>query len=357
MFRMVRAARKRMLVMGLVASWLCLAHVFVQTSRLEALWWIQTETIFNSSSVNVSLGRQETTGLDGAQLLSTTNNEHNLKSSSSNRRPMNESWSFATINDDRLSPLLHREAMELARQRQRELENGIQRIYYINLDKNVKRRRQMEYHLSKVKSDRGKIPFLRFPALVGPSNGTICELGKQDPARCRGIVGLSRSMIQLMDTQNTTGMSLVLEDDFILGHNLTKIEQAIQIVPDDWDIIRLVCWGQLKYQNTFVPIPNPSGLDLYEVKRSNESSVCGGTHAMVWRESSLHKIHRAWSRRPYTDIDCRLGDEPGLKSYCLGRRGKKFKYMFLGRIESPSGEGSNIPKIVEVSNISKTANS
>ena len=226
--------------------------------------------------------------------------------------------------------------MKLAQLRQAELDAGLQRIYYVNLDKNVQRRKQMEDQLRQVQPS---IPYSRFAAMRGTSNGTACIPGLQDPKRCMGVSGLSRTMVKLMDTQNVTGLTLVLEDDFLLGTNLTRIQEALSMVPDDWDIVRFALAG---YDNkTFLPIRNRLNLQVYRLQ--GPPVVCGGTHAMVWRGSSVAKLHRTWSRRPYADIDCTLSWEPGLKSYAIGRMDKP-THLFLGSLQYPAGEVSDIPK-------------
>jgi hypothetical protein len=61
---------------------------------------------------------------------------------------------------------------------------------------------------------------------------------------------------------------------------------------------------------------------------------CGGTHAMLWRHSSVHKLDKVWSRRPFDDVDCLL-TTPKLKSYCVN--------IGVGSFSHPKGEESNIP--------------
>ena len=205
----------------------------------------------------------------------------------------------------------------------------------------------MEDQLQKLEPS---IPYSRVPAMRGTSNGNACIKGLQDPDRCMGVSGLSRTMVKIMDTQNVTGLTLVLEDDFVLGTNLTKIRQALSMVPDDWDLIRFTISG---YDNktframsgkrkTFVPIQNPMNLQVYRIQ--GPSVVCGGTHTMVWRASSLTKLHRVWSRRPYSDIDCVLTWEQNFNSYGIGQM-YETDYLFLGWVKQPPGEVTDIPKV------------
>lgn len=227
--------------------------------------------------------------------------------------------------------------------RQTELMNGIQRLYYINLDKNIARREQMESHLIQVKPP---LPYQRFAALRATATPSLCRPRLQDTAYCAGVAGLVQSVLTLMGTENMTGISLVLEDDFIIGHNLTIIQEAIDLVPPDWDIIRLL--GKPKFPSPKAQaeaaimanqVPNAWGWELYH--SAGRDVPCGGTHAMVWRYSSLPKLHRVWSRQPYDHIDCRIRDT-SLISYVLGRVGDP-RYSSLGKLQPPELERSDIP--------------
>ena len=240
-----------------------------------------------------------------------------------------------------------------------EVQQGIQRIYYINLDKNRRRRRQMELVLNDLNRP---VPYERIPAQQGTLNGTECAVGKQDPRRCRGISGLVWTNLHIMETKNTSGgLTMVLEDDFVLGSNMTAIEQAIHMVPSDWDVIRLQAWHFcdrmlvpvrpkrfIARSTTDRIIPPIPGLPIFLADqrrnpRKNTTTVCCGTHAQIWRESSLYKLHRLWSRRPYQDIDCALSMDPTIKSYIIGRL-KHGRSNFLGELQMPPHEGTDIPK-------------
>ena len=241
--------------------------------------------------------------------------------------------------------------------RQWEIKQGVQRIYYINLDKNVDRRTQMENALQKVQPP---IPYYRFAALTGILNGSHCVTGKQESARCRGMSGLSDTNCRLMETQNMSGgLTLVLEDDYVLAPNRTVWEAAIRLVPDDnWDVIRFLLTGT---NRLFRRIPPRAGvapwdsnkhqprLPVYRYTRPptfvQGVDRCQGTHVQIWRESSLHKLHRLWSRRPYEDIDCALSTaDPPFRSYVVGRAGDRFSIKHLGYVHSPFNESTDIPK-------------
>ncbi|KAL7565638.1 hypothetical protein ACA910_018997 [Epithemia clementina (nom. ined.)] len=274
------------------------------------------------------------------------------------QQPGKSSWNeLLKLEQRKISPTILQESIQMAHQRQTELRNGIQRIYYINLDKNYRRREQMEWHLSRLEP---RIPHDRFAALYGTLNGTACIAGKQNPLQCRGISGLARSVIQLMDSYNMSGISLVLEDDFAIATNLTKIQQAIDRVPEDWDIIRLVPQRGAfrRHPQAVIPVEpkqqrslsDDDDMPILNISRIQEQifrdrkTFCGGTHAMVWRESSLAKLHRAWSRRPYEDIDCALSREPGLRSYIIGHTEDQKSTEVFGKLNRQiEGERTDIP--------------
>ena len=115
----------------------------------------------------------------------------------------------------------------------------INRIYYINLDNNPGRRVFMEDWLQ----DQ-PIPYERVRASVGGPDDS-CVPAKSDPARCRGLAGVARSNVHIIDNYNTSGYTLVLEDDMIIK-SFTRLEESLlQMVPSDWDIVRWDCNGHI----------------------------------------------------------------------------------------------------------------
>jgi hypothetical protein len=227
----------------------------------------------------------------------------------------------------------------------------IQRLYYINLDKNVKRREFMESWLSKNSSN--SFPFQRVPASDGQdvdkkSNEqedavASCVPSKRLPAgRCRGIAGVARSNLDIIDNYNTSGLTFVAEDD-IYFHDMDKIMMYIQKVPSDWDIIRFDCNGFIPA--TFGHVVRSLGAaQIFETAHTRPCNAstqkcqfCGGTYAMVWRESSIPKLRKIWSPVPYDDIDCRLSNANQLKSYCVQTRNRVVAH------KPPPGEITDIP--------------
>jgi hypothetical protein len=52
-------------------------------------------------------------------------------------------------------------------------------------------------------------------------------------------------LVGIIDNESTTGLSIVLENDFAMN-DAKKAERpqvAFKMVPDEWDIIRFECWG------------------------------------------------------------------------------------------------------------------
>jgi hypothetical protein len=224
----------------------------------------------------------------------------------------------------------------------------IDRIYFINLDKNPLRRAFMEGYLS-----NQTIPFERIPGKVGDPSDTCVE-GKTDPDRCRGIVGLAKSEISIIDNYNTTGLTLVFEDDYFAGDILPRLQKSMSLVPDDWDILRFGCWGHIPsdFPVLHVNPVNELGINkIFETRHDKKQPPCdgtkedcwfsGGTHAMVWRGGeSVQKLKELWSRNPRQDVDSALtGEDNYITSYCINFRGDSRK----SRIKRIKGEASNIP--------------
>jgi hypothetical protein len=190
----------------------------------------------------------------------------------------------------------------------------IDRIYYSNLQKNSLRRQNMETWLQ-----NQPIPYKRINATIGVDNK--CVKGKNNGSRCRGVSGISRTLVGIIDNENTTGLSLVLEDDFVINDakNLERLQEAFKMVPDDWDIIRFECWGMdgkvFRKINRFV-----TDTSRYTCRSETQCWFCGGAHSMLFRGSTVHKLREMWSTVPYEGVDCTIaqwGKSHDLKSYCI----------------------------------------
>jgi hypothetical protein len=197
----------------------------------------------------------------------------------------------------------------------------IDRIYYSNLEKNWLRRQSMERWLLQQNSDDQQplIPYKRINATVGEMG--VCLPNKA--AKCRGLSGLARTLVGIIETENTTGLSLVLEDDYVVQDpNFSRLYEAIQMVPNDWDLIRFDCYDMEPV--TFRTI-NRFVIDTSKIlsckKNPNHKNqncyFCGGTHSMLFRGTSVHKLKEMWSTTPYQDVDCMIAESPSVKSYCV----------------------------------------
>lgn len=210
---------------------------------------------------------------------------------------------------------------------------SVDRIYYINLESNKKRRALMEGWLSKQ-----SIPFQRINATVGSSDPTVCVSGKQQPNRCRGLSGLSMTQADIIQNHDTSGLTLVFEDDFVVYRPLNQlVNVTLAMVPPDWDIIRFDCVPNGYEEKSFRFVHTPELVvfrTICNYTADPNCYFCGGTYAMLWRHSSVHKLKKVWSRRPFEDVDCAL-TTPELKSYCVN--------IGVGSFFHPKGEKSNIP--------------
>jgi hypothetical protein len=241
-------------------------------------------------------------------------------------------------------------------QREESVALTIQRIFYINLPSEVKRRKFMENWLSKT-----KIPYERVAATLLPlsslprdkqcggarCSATAAGCPQEEPHRCRGIRGLIASNIKIIDTKNISGLTLVLEDDYRV--NMMAISAAIQHVPLDWEIIRFNCKHTNRVPRSF-DIVRRSGCPKFiplifktqHVRHISNCTAepctfCGGTHATLWRnEKSAMKLRTLWSVKPARGIDCALTTD-ALQSYCV--QGDD-----LGSFDKQTEKKSSIPK-------------
>ena len=91
----------------------------------------------------------------------------------------------------------------------------IDRVYYINLATSVRRRIEMERWLTKSNTSYVRVEAVSPPLRHSPD--LRCETSRQESHRCRGIIGLRDSNFYIMDHLNTSGLTLVLEDDIELN--------------------------------------------------------------------------------------------------------------------------------------------
>lgn len=89
--------------------------------------------------------------------------------------------------------------------RQAEIDAGIQRIYYINLEKNKERRKNMEKALrnqTALSWTGPPIPFKRISAVSGQEPPSVCAPSLQHPERCQGVQGILKSNLRIMQYEN-----------------------------------------------------------------------------------------------------------------------------------------------------------
>jgi hypothetical protein len=182
---------------------------------------------------------------------------------------------------------------------------GIDRIYYINIDNRTDKRDFMESWL-KPFSKQYSILYQRVSAKSWDDscNRIVNDVAKKN---CLGVKGLRNTNIDIMNHYNTTGYTLVLEDDFQIT-DYTRLLDGVKKVPNNWDVIRFDCWGKPKVEvQTF---------DFGFL--TNKSGYCGGTHATLWRSDRLSILRNIWEhpKRPSVGIDCLLADGD-IHSYCL----------------------------------------
>jgi hypothetical protein len=206
--------------------------------------------------------------------------------------------------------------------------SNIKQMYYINLDHRQDRNTFMLEHVVPRFQQKG-IPYARVSARRG--NGLGCDAGKDQSAQCKGIVGVLKSNLYILEKLPIVNNTLILEDDWSIK-SIDALNKAVDVVPKDWDIIRFDCWG--KYPTSFAPTDMNNVFRTAHVTLPPAGWFCGGAHAMLIRPSSVPILKKIWSKTPYNDIDCRLTSKD-IKSYCVNQ-----KIMKIGK-----SLGTDIPKI------------
>ena len=206
----------------------------------------------------------------------------------------------------------------------------VEMIYYINMDHRPVRRAIMESWLSKQ-----PIPYQRVPGERGQEDSCV---PRKQGRRCIGISGLARTNVKIMDKINTTGIIMVVEDDFVI-RDMNKLLASVHLVPPDWDILRWDCWDNRLPHFKVYPFAFEVGVINAEVCKNvqrTKCNFCGGTHVSMWRGGeSLEKLRRLWGTPPHDGIDCQLV-HPSITSYCI--------QVGVGEFHIPLNEWSDIPK-------------
>jgi hypothetical protein len=230
-------------------------------------------------------------------------------------------------------------------------DTAIQRIYFINLESAVKRRQFMEKWLSgtnvayeRIEAQELAVSDLLVDKRCGLSVCPTIGCPLQDPQRSCAVRGLIASNIKIMDTKNTSGLTLVLEDDYKIKIRL--LSDAIKLVPQDWDVIRFNCKGLRRHLPPSFNVTLRSGLRIFKTQcgrtrtsADKQCTYCGGSHATLWRGGdSVKKLRALWSRMPAIGIDCALTTDT-LQSYCVNGE--------FGSFDKQLQKISSIPKLVK----------
>jgi len=226
--------------------------------------------------------------------------------------------------------------------------NVIERIYYINMADKTDRRDFMESWLNT--SDQ-KLPYQRIEGISAKDDP--CEFlskeQKKSPLRwkwCYAVLGLRNTHLHIMDNYNTSGLSLVLEDDYQFK-NVSQYEWAInEFLPHDWDIVRFDCWG---YRPSSMKITKHGAIEVFrtlvsenctddserEIDPDGRCWFCGGTHILVYRHTKLKRVRQNWINQSNKakGIDCKL-NYPAIKSYCINGLGNGQFKMTLKKVST-----------------------
>ena len=231
------------------------------------------------------------------------------------------------------------------------------RIYYINLP-NAKQRKEFTESWLSLQSNFTGIPYQRVEAQRGIPGSTCVTEKNISASRCIGISGLSQTVINIIDNYNTSGLTFIMEDDYLI-YNFSRLEESVSLVEKidpNWDVIRWDCNGDIPssftwiYEKSNLPVvranaykPNSTQLIKCQETKRKVCWMCGGTYAMLWNgrrkhgrdANSLDKLKHIWNQRPYQDIDCRLVHSPNINGYCI--------QLNAGQFHHPTGEESSIP--------------
>jgi hypothetical protein len=196
----------------------------------------------------------------------------------------------------------------------------ISHAYYINAAHSTSRRSFSENWLSKdpmIKNIYRRVNAV-IPHLAPHAPDTRCARGHRHPLRCRGTVGAILSNLHIINDLNTSGNTLVLEDDFSM--NVSEAMEAMKNVPPDWQIVRFNCKRRsgMDIPSSFQKMGNVFRTADFGTCRSTHTCpwFCGGAYSMLWREGSTTLLKQLWSKQPYRPHDCRLTTHK-IVSYCV----------------------------------------
>ncbi|GFH52491.1 predicted protein [Chaetoceros tenuissimus] len=117
-----------------------------------------------------------------------------------------------------------------------------------------------------------------------------------------------------MDNHNTTGITIVLEDDYVIN-DYPKLLKSLAMVPDDWDVLRFDLWQHPFRHYPHFPMEG-IGYGFRSLAPPEGRWYCGGTHLTVWRGDKVDKLRKHWDHYPRKPIDCLLARD-NITSYGL----------------------------------------
>lgn len=256
------------------------------------------------------------------------------------------------------SPILREKERERMRHAESDL-RSLDRIYYINLPHRPLRRAMMEAWLGNRSSSSGIVaPHHRIEPIRGTSDADKCVVKRRmRKGRCQAVSSLARTLVAILRQRNVSGLTLVLEDDYQITVPLEElVTTTLEVVPNDWDIIRWDCSGSTHPLVSPIRVGNATVArtvlsDACRQQRENGTAAaargcwfCGGTHAHLWRGSGADRLGKVWSRIPYNDADCVL-TTPEIISYCVRFRGREIgRFMhdeLPGEVSDITNPGKN----------------
>ena len=249
----------------------------------------------------------------------------------------------------------------------------IGKIIYHNKPKDKLRKQYMESWLDdqSVPHQRNElqVPDMSKKTKSGNDGSSLCKKKVKD--HCQSVMGKSKSLMRTLQgikKEQGTGLvknaplpppsgtgkygtTLLLDDNISpVDGGLDRMEAALQLVPDDWEIIRFDCWGISDFNFEWV---NKYVLDVSEYKKeehcmwkdntcgsdlkkrceeklagdgwcaaSNKGVFSGGSHALLVRDTTTHlrsidKLVNTWRTQPYDFVDKVIGGRGWLRSYCV----------------------------------------
>ena len=230
----------------------------------------------------------------------------------------------------------HKESLKIEKERYQQQKQPpiVDRIYFVHGHHRQSKAKQQQNLLpmraasdgKNNSSSSSKIPFHPIELELGHQGGCM-------PLTKNSVCIKNHAMIEtlvstIIEKKETAGYTLVLRGTYKVT-NLTLLEQSISMVPDDWDVIRWDCQGEVpssfQHVNDHVfrsseYFPN-STIDNNKAIPCDWASgkcwYCGGSHVMLWKGTSVKKLRDLWGGDGYMDADCQLVHAPNVNSYCI----------------------------------------